>query len=80
MHNLHAGGTTRKEYRNKSNRIRIRHILFYEQAVCRRGLKWKRAYLIKVVIVAFEGQGLRARLCCRKISDSIFWLHCFTPR
>ena len=29
---------------------------------------------------AFEGQGLRARLCCRKISDSIFWLHCFTPR
>ena len=24
---------------------------------------------------AFEGQGLRARLCCRKISDSIFWLH-----
>ena len=27
-----------------------------------------------------EGQGLRARLCCRKISDSIFWLHCFTPR
>ena len=27
---------------------------------------------------AFEGQGLRARLCCRKISDSIFWLHCFT--
>ena len=29
---------------------------------------------------AFEGQGLRVRLCCRKISDSIFWLHCFTPR
>ena len=29
---------------------------------------------------AFESQGLRARLCCRKISDSIFWLHCFTPR
>ena len=28
----------------------------------------------------FEGQGLRARLCCRKISDSIFWLRCFTPR
>ena len=28
----------------------------------------------------FEGQGLRARLCCRKISDSIFWLHCFIPR
>ena len=23
---------------------------------------------------AFEVQGLRARLCCRKISDSIFWL------
>ena len=23
----------------------------------------------------FESQGLRARLCCRKISDSIFWLH-----
>ena len=28
----------------------------------------------------FEGQGLRARLCCRKISDSIFWLYHFTPR
>ena len=28
----------------------------------------------------FEGQGLRARLCCRKISDSIFWLYYFTPR
>ena len=23
---------------------------------------------------------LRARLCCRKISDSIFWLFYFTPR
>ena len=29
---------------------------------------------------AFEGQWLRARLCCRKISDSIFWLHHFTGR
>ena len=28
----------------------------------------------------FEVQGLRARLCCRKISDSIFWLYYFTPR
>ena len=28
----------------------------------------------------YEGQWLRARLCCRKISDSIFWLHYFTPR
>ena len=28
----------------------------------------------------FEGQELRARLCCRKISDSIFWLYYFTPR
>ena len=26
------------------------------------------------------GQWLRARLCCRKISDSIFWLYYFTPR
>ena len=25
-------------------------------------------------------QTLRARLCCRKISDSIFWLYYFTPR
>ena len=25
----------------------------------------------------FEGQGLRARLCCRKISDSIFWFTLF---
>ena len=29
---------------------------------------------------AFDGQGLRARLCCRKISDCIFWLYYFTPR
>ena len=29
---------------------------------------------------AFEGQGVRARLCCRKISDSIFWLYYFIPR
>ena len=28
----------------------------------------------------FEGLGLRARLCCRKISDSIFCLYYFTPR
>ena len=28
----------------------------------------------------YEGQCLRARLCCRKISDSIFWLYYFTPR
>ena len=28
----------------------------------------------------YEGQWLRARLCCRKISDSIFWLYYFTPR
>ena len=28
----------------------------------------------------YEGQALRARLCCRKISDSIFWLYYFTPR
>ena len=26
------------------------------------------------------GQWLRARLCCLKISDSIFWLYYFTPR
>ena len=30
--------------------------------------------------VFYEGQWLRARLCCRKISDSIFWLYYFTPR
>ena len=28
----------------------------------------------------YEGQAIRARLCCRKISDSIFWLYYFTPR
>ena len=28
----------------------------------------------------YGSQWLRARLCCRKISDSIFWLFCFTPR
>ena len=27
----------------------------------------------------FEGQGLRARLCCRRY-DSIFWSYYFTPR
>ena len=26
-----------------------------------------------------NSQGLRARLCCRNISDSIFWLYYFTP-
>ena len=26
----------------------------------------------------YEGQWLRARRCCRKLSDSIFWLFCFT--
>ena len=31
-------------------------------------------------VLDFEGQGLRARLCCRKISDSIFWLYYFPPR
>ena len=30
--------------------------------------------------VFYGSQWLRARLCCRKISDSIFWLFCFTPR
>ena len=30
--------------------------------------------------IFYESQWLRARLCCRKISDSIFWLFCFTPR
>ena len=28
----------------------------------------------------YEGQWLRARLCCRKISESIFWLYYLTPR
>ena len=31
-------------------------------------------------VLGLEGQALRARLCCRKISDSIFWLYYFTPR
>ena len=30
--------------------------------------------------VFLEGRWLRARLCCRKLSDSIFWLYYFTPR
>ena len=34
--------------------------------------------LCGVCIVA-EGHGQRARLCCRLISDSIFWLFYFTP-
>ena len=31
------------------------------------------------VEIFYEGQALRARLCCRKLSDSIFWLYYFTP-
>ena len=45
------------------------------------GLK---VFSVEVTNVGFEGflggQWLRARLCCRKISDSIFWLFYFTPR
>ena len=28
----------------------------------------------------FEGQGLRARLCCRRYLTPYFWLYYFTPR
>ena len=45
------------------------------------GLKF---FSVEVTNVWFEGfyesQWLRARLCCRKISDSISWLFSFTPR
>ena len=45
------------------------------------GLK---VFSVEVTNVEFERflgcQWLKARLCCRKISDSIFWLYCFTPR
>ena len=45
------------------------------------GLK---VFSVEVTNVGFEGilggQWLRARLCCHKISDSIFWLYYFTPR
>ena len=45
------------------------------------GLK---VFSVEVTNVGFEGflggQWLRARLGCRKISDSIFWLYYFTPR
>ena len=45
------------------------------------GLK---VFSVEVTNVWFEGfyesQWLRARLCCRKISDSISWLFSFTPR
>ena len=38
----------------------------------------------RLVSVGFEGfflgQWVRGRLCCRKISDSLFWLYYFTPR
>ena len=40
MHNIYAGGITRKDYTTMSQG-KIRHILFHEQAVCRRGTKWK---------------------------------------
>ena len=43
-----------------------------------------KVFRVEVTNVGFEdfygSQWLRARLCCRKISDSIFWLFCFTPR
>ena len=43
-----------------------------------------KVFRVEVTNVGVEGflggQGLRARLCCRKISDSIFWLCYFTPR
>ena len=42
--------------------------------------QWKHDPKEYVEFEGFESQWLRARLCCRKISDSIFWLHCFTPR
>ena len=38
--------------------------------------------IFRAKLVGFEWlryQGLMARLCCRKISDSIFWLYYFTP-
>ena len=42
-----------------------------------------RFFSVEVTNVGFKrflcSQALRARLCCRKISDSIFWLFCFTP-
>ena len=44
----------------------------------------ERFFRVEVTNVGFKSflgsQGLRARLCCRKISDSIFWLYYFTPR
>ena len=47
-------------------------------------VEFKGIYRVEVTNVGLEGflwsQWLRARLCCRKISDSIFWLFCFTPR
>ena len=38
MHDIHAGDTIRKEYINLSHE-RIIHILFYEQAECKKGTK-----------------------------------------
>ena len=43
-----------------------------------------KVFSVEVTNVGFKGilgcQWLRARLCCRKTSDSIFWLYYFTPR
>ena len=43
-----------------------------------------KVFRVEVTNVGFkifnEGQWLRARLGCRKLSDSIFWLFSFTPR
>ena len=37
--------------------------------------------MLRVILwgIGAEGHGQRARLCCRLISNSIFWLFCFTP-
>ena len=39
---------------------------------------WNSRYIVG--FRRFLGHWLRARLCCRKLSDSIFWLYYFTPR
>ena len=72
MHNIHAGGITKKEYINVSHG-RIMHTLFHEQEVYRMGTKWKKVYLKNVGNIAMMHYGSliesKQCLCCSKNGD-----------
>ena len=53
MRNKPSRSKKKKEYINMSDG-RIIHILFHEQAVCKRGTKWKKIYLMSISKIAFS--------------------------